>query len=112
MTAPAVLTWDDVLSALVSFVGREVHVQVWNATDPEAHGSAVVLTAFGVLTDTAGPDFENAMPTDTVLVRLTRGDDVTAVVSLTREVFQSAELLDADRLEVMLRGALLGIYAE
>jgi hypothetical protein len=104
------VTWNELLSTLVGFVGREVHAQVWNAADPDAEGSVVILTAFGTLTD-SDPRFEAAMATDMTLVRLTRGDEVSAVVSLTRERFVSAQLLDADRLEVTFDGALVGIYA-
>lgn len=85
-------------------------MQVWNSADPEAKGSAVILTALGTLT---GSDsrFESAMPKDTVLVHLMRGEQVSAVLSLTRDLFESAERLDDDRLEITFTGALLGVYA-
>lgn len=104
------MTWEDVLSTLVGFVGREVHAQVWNSADPDAEGSVVILTTFGVMTD-SDATLGNAMATDTVLVRLTCGHEVSAVLSLTRERLEHAELLDDDRLEVTFAGTLLGIYA-
>jgi hypothetical protein len=109
-SAQRAMTWNEVLSTLVGFVGREVHAQVWNVADPDADGAVVLATAFGTLAD-GDPRFEAALVTDTVLVRLTRGDEVSAVLSLTRERFLSAQLLDVDRLEITFDGALVGIYA-
>lgn len=99
--------WDEVLSTLVGFVGREVVVQVLDGTPSAA---PPILTATGTLAD-SDPSFEGALATDTVLVRLTRVDEVSAVVSLTRELFRGAEMVDHDDLEMTFASMRLGICA-
>lgn len=105
------MSWDELLAALVGFVGRQVHTQVWTDPDPESPGAIVVCTTFGTLAGTDG-DLERALPADTLLVTL-RGSDgeMSGVLTLSRKAFVRAERLDADRVEVVLGSTLLGIYA-
>jgi hypothetical protein len=85
------LGWDEVLSTLVGFVGREVVVQVLGGTPSAA---PPILTATGTLAD-GDPRFEGALATDTVLVRLTRVDEARSDRVLVDHVKDSIRLLIA-----------------
>jgi hypothetical protein len=106
------VSWDELLAALVSFVGRQVHTQVWSDSDPESSGAVVVCTTFGTFSGTDG-DLEQALPADTLLVTLKGSDgEVSGVLSISRSALVEAKRLDADRVEVVLGSTMLGIYAD
>lgn len=106
------MSWDELLAALVGFVGRKVHAQVWSDSNPEVPGASVVSTTFGVLSDT-DDRFVGALPGETLLVRLKGSDgEFSGVLSIPRDALLRADRLDADRIELVLGSTMLGIYAE